>query len=364
MPGIYIHIPFCDGKCPYCDFYSLQGDDDLLERYTRALCERIARWPGERLPAETVYFGGGTPNLLGSHRLARVLEAVARRFALSEQAEITLEANPTHVDREFFRQAREAGFNRLSLGLQSANEEELRLLGRAHTREDAAQAVENARAAGFENLSLDLMLALPRSTLESLGRSVEFAASLEPEHLSAYLLKVEEGTPFAARGVNPLEEDSAAEQYLFLVQRLEELGYAQYEISNFARPGRESRHNLVYWRDEEYLGFGPAAHSFFQGRRFYWPRDLEGFLRGDEPVPDGPGGDFQEFAMLGLRLTEGLTRERCRERFGAAGEAQLDRLLERARKLPGNLVDIQTDSLRLTPEGFLVSNLVLGELVG
>ncbi len=363
MAGVYIHVPFCDGKCPYCDFYSLRGDDALLERYTARLCQRILAWEGEDVSAETVYFGGGTPNLLGAPRLARVLQAVARRFAPGAAAEVTLEANPTHVDRAFFQQARQAGFNRLSLGLQSANEEELRLLGRAHSPADAARAVEDARAAGFENISLDLMLALPGSTAQTLGQSIEFAAGLGVEHLSAYLLKVEEGTPFAVRKVQPLEEDAAAGQYLFLVEELAKRGYEQYEISNFARPGRESRHNLIYWHDEEYLGFGPAAHSFFRGRRFYWPRDLEGFLQGNPPVEDGAGGDFEEFAMLGLRLTEGLTRARCVERFGEAGGAQLDRLMERAKRLPRELVRLEPDRLALTPRGFLVSNGVLGELL-
>ena len=363
MPGIYIHIPFCDGKCPYCDFYSLRGSEELKEQYTEELCRRIRTWPEEGLPVETVYFGGGTPNLLGAPRLGRVLEAVGQRFALSAAAEVTLEANPTHVDRAFFRQVRAAGFNRLSMGLQSANEEELRLPGRAHSTQDVTQAVADARAAGFENLSLDLMLGLPRSSPESLEHSVEFAAGLEPEHLSSYLLKVEEGTPFAARGIRPLEEDLAANQYLFLVQKLDELGYRQYEISNFARPGRESRHNLVYWHDQEYLGFGPGAHSFWQGKRFYCPRDLEGFLRGNEPVQDGPGGSFEEFVMLGLRLTEGISRERCEERFGEAGIIQFRGLMERARKLPQQLVRLEEERLSFTPEGFLVSNALLGELL-
>ena len=363
MPSIYIHIPFCDGKCPYCDFYSLRGDEALMDRYTAALRRSLGLWKGRGLPAETVYLGGGTPTVLGARRLSEILEAAADCFAIAPGAEITVEANPTHVDRALFAALRQAGANRLSLGLQSAHREELRLLGRRHTERDAAQAVEDAMAAGFRRLSLDLMLALPGGSEETVGGSIQFAAGLGVEHLSAYLLKVEAGTPFAAQGIKPLDEDAAARQYLFAVEELARLGYAQYEISNFARPGGESRHNLVYWRDEEYLGFGPGAHSFFEGRRFFYPRDLDAFLAGAPPQDDGPGGDLEEMALLALRLTEGLTRRRCGERFGPQGEAWFDRLARRAAACPPRLIRLSPGRVALTPEGFLVFNTLLGRLL-
>lgn len=366
MLGFYIHVPFCHGKCPYCDFYSRPDSPRKMDAYVSAVTAALAPWR-ERLAGRelaTVYFGGGTPSLLGARRLGTILQAVRQGFSLAPGAEITLEANPTSVDRAFFQEVRQAGFNRLSMGLQSANGEELRFLGRTHSPQQAAQAVENARAAGFSNISLDLMLGLPGGSREKLGRSIAFAAFLGVEHISSYILKVEPGTPFAARGVQVPDEDDTAEQYLFAVEELARLGYGQYEISNFARPGKESRHNLLYWRGEEYLGFGPGAHSFFGGRRFYYPRDLEGFLQGNSPAEDGTGGDFGEFAMLNLRLTRGLRREDCLARFGAEGGALFDEVLENARRCPPRLLRADGEAISFTPEGFLVSNALLVRLLG
>lgn len=362
--GLYIHVPFCDGKCPYCDFYSLPAREEAMDAYVRRLGELLPRFAeGYPRPLRTVYFGGGTPSLLGPARLGALLEEAARRFSLLPGAEITCEANPTGLSGDLFPGLRAAGFNRLSLGLQSAHEDELELLGRRHSPQDAARAVEAARTAGFENISLDLMLALPGGSTGKLGKSIGFAASLGPEHLSAYILKVEPGTPFARRGVPQPQEDRAADEYLFCVEELARRGFRQYEISNFARPGFESRHNLVYWRCEEYLGLGPGAHSFLEGRRFLWPRDLDGFLQGAEPVDDGPGGGFEEFAMLNLRLTRGLRLSDCEERFGREGGAAFRLLLQRARALPQRLLRAEEDSVALTPEGFLVSNGILARLL-
>lgn len=361
MPGIYIHVPFCDGKCPYCDFYSRRGTENDRNSFVEAVKTAIDRWEKThgRERAETVYFGGGTPNLLGAERLAALLSQVARSFDLAAAAEVTLEANPTHVDEGFFRAVKEAGFNRLSMGMQSVNENELELLGRKHTPKDVEAAVQAARAAGFENLSLDLMLGLPGGTKEKLLQSIEFAAGLEPEHISSYLLKIEPGTPFSARHLVLPEDDCAADQYLFCVEELEKRGYEQYEISNFARPGRESRHNLVYWHGEEYLGFGPAAHSFYHGKRFYYPRDFEGFLAGNAPCPDGEGGSFSEYAMLNLRLKEGLHLAQCRERFGSEGEKSFAQMVQNAKSCPPHLIRADSEQISFTTEGFLVSNALL-----
>ena len=362
--GLYFHVPFCAGKCPYCDFYSQPAREEAMDAYVRRVKELLPllaeRYPR---PLGTVYFGGGTPSLLGPDRLAALLEKAAGSFPLRPGAEVTCEANPTGLPGDFFPRLGAAGFNRLSLGLQSANEDELRLLGRKHAPRDAARAVEAARAAGFGNTSLDLMLALPGGSIAKLARTIDFAASLGPEHLSAYILKVEPGTPFARQGVPQPQEDRAADEYLFCVEELARRGFGQYEISNFARPGFESRHNLVYWRCEEYLGLGPGAHSFLEGQRFFWPRDLDGFLRGEEPVGDGPGGGFGEFAMLNLRLTQGLTESACGARFGRMGKEEFRRLREKARVLPGTLVRAEAERVSLTPEGFLVSNSILARLL-
>lgn len=364
MLGLYIHVPFCAGKCPYCDFYSLAPDGDTADRYVKRTLEVMAEYgSGCGRQAGTVYFGGGTPSILGAKRLSALLEGAAKHFSLSSDAEITCEANPTGLASGFFSELRRSGFNRLSMGMQSANEAELRLLGRRHGPDQVRLAVGLARTAGFDNISLDLMLALPGSTQDHLGKSISFAASLAPEHISAYILKIEPGTPFAARGLELPDDDDTADQYLFAVDRLASLGYAQYEISNFSRPGYESRHNLCYWRCEEYLGLGPAAHSFYNGRRFHWECDLHGYLSGALPADDGPGGSPEEFAMLKLRLAQGLNEDDCKARFGGYGGKLFAQIKSRAARYPKSLITITPDTVSFTPQGFLVSNALLARIL-
>lgn len=361
MAGLYIHIPFCRGKCPYCDFYSLPCEEGAMDAYVRRTEAVLAQWGG--MPITTIYFGGGTPSLLGPERLSRLLRQARKSFPLAPPGEVTLEANPTHVNEAFFAALAEAGFTRLSMGMQSADQEELKLLGRAHSPENVKEAVKAAQRAGFRNISLDMMLGLPGGSREKLGRTIAFASGLGVQHISAYILKVEPDTPFASAGLVLPDGDETAEEYLFCVEELARQGFFQYEISNFSHPGFESRHNLIYWQGEEYLGIGPGAHSFQNGRRFYFPRDLEGFLAGSAPADDGPGGSFPEYAMLRLRLTEGLSEAGCGERFGPAGERAFRRLLENAKTCPPHLIRISPQSLRFTPEGFLVSNALLLRLL-
>lgn len=256
-----------------------------------------------------------------------------------------------------------AGVTRLSIGLQSADDGELRLLGRRHTAAQARQAVRDAQAAGFANISLDLMLAIQLQTEDSLRRSVEFCAECGVQHVSAYLLKVERGTPYDRRRdkLRLPGEDETAELYLLACRELEQYGFAQYEISNFARKGKESRHNLKYWNDEEYFGAGPSAHSFLDGARYYYPPDLAAFLGGREPVREGSGGSFEEYAMLRLRLADGLRGDECRARFGHGIPPEYR---ERAEKYAGaGLLTCGDDAIRLTPRGFLVSNALIGEIL-
>ena len=367
MLSIYIHTPFCKSKCPYCDFYSARPQEEsALEAYAQAVCARLAVF-GEKYghrDVGTVYFGGGTPSVLGAERLCRILQAVKAAFYVHDDAEITAECNPADVDRAFFEKLKAGGFNRISMGMQSANADELQLLGRRHTAADVEKAMRAAREAGMDNVSVDLMLALPGSNCETLKKSIDFCAQLQADHVSAYILKIEPETPCAKMAdtfVLP-DDDGAADQYLFMVERLRELGYAQYEISNFTKPGKESRHNLQYWRCGEYLGVGPAAHSFMAGKRFYFPRDVEGFMNGNDPVEDGEGGSFSEFAMLSLRLREGLQREACAARF-PNGEGLYETVLQNAKRMPKPLVEANGDSIALTAEGFLVSNTILAEIL-
>ena len=289
--GLYLHIPFCKAKCIYCDFYSLPHSEEKMDAYTAALQRDLIRWADQAKDhtVDTIYFGGGTPSYLGAERLCRLLETVFAHYRVDKNDEITTEANPDSA-REVLalRQLREAGFNRISLGMQSASDDELRLIGRVHTHKETVEAVRAARAAGFDNVSLDLIYGLPEQTMAHWRENLQAAIALEPEHLSCYGLKIEEGTPLD-RKKNTLripDDDEQAEEYLATVELLEKAGYAQYEISNFARPGRESRHNLKYWTMQEYLGFGPGAHSDFGGRRFAYARDLNAYIKGGEHLSE------------------------------------------------------------------------------
>lgn len=366
-PGIYIHVPFCAAKCPYCNFYSVKAQDSLMDAYTDQLCRALdlsaQRWPRK---ADSLYLGGGTPILLGPARIEKILNTARRHFLL-EQAEITLEANPASTLKGTLADLYAAGVNRLSFGMQSADEDELRLLGRRHTAEEAALSVEQAQKVGFSNLSLDLMLGLPQQTARSVENSVAFCVGTGVSHISAYLLKVEPGTPFDRRGVanHCPDADRQADLYLCAVNALQEHGYFQYEISNFARPGFHSRHNCKYWLGAEYLGLGPAAHSFLEGRRRFFPPDLSAFLSAQDPLAlmedDGPGGGIQEFLMLGLRLTQGISR---REGAAAFPNYDWESLWKKAAPMvQAGYMEQAEDRLFFTPEGFLLSNAILARIL-
>ncbi|MDR1001843.1 MAG: radical SAM family heme chaperone HemW [Oscillospiraceae bacterium] len=364
--GIYIHTPFCASKCPYCDFYSGTPSAGAVAAYTSALLREISRYKGRGIAADTVYFGGGTPPLLGAENIVRIIGGISDAFNISDDAEITLEANPSFSLCELFKAVSFTQtphcVNRISLGMQSANEHELRFLGRRHSNSQVSDAVLAAREAGIENISLDLMLALPRQTEEELAASVRFAHSLAPSHISAYILKVEDNTPFGHAGIVLPEDDSVCGLYTSAVRLLGEMGYAQYEISNFSKRGMESRHNLKYWNAEEYIGFGPSAHSFFEGKRFFYPRDTESFISSPQAIFDGDGGGEEEYIMLRLRLTEGLVFSDYRDRFGEDVPADY---LKRAGELSSRgLLSIDSRAIRLTTEGFLVSNSIIGYILG
>ncbi len=360
--GLYIHVPFCVKKCGYCDFYSVVGNDNLMDMYTAAVCEKIKNYKG-KVTADTLYFGGGTPSVIGGKRVAMMINAA--RDILTDNAEITVEANPADNLDDFFSRCRNAGVNRLSLGLQSANDNELSLLTRRHTRNDVAEAVSLAVKYGIDNISLDLMLGTEGQTKDSLLKSVDFCADMGANHVSAYMLKIEEGTPFATRKFEtPLaDDDEVSELYLSAIDRLAEKGYTQYEISNFAKDGAFSRHNLKYWNCDEYIGIGPSAHSFFEGERFYYDRDINGFICGNGTVFDGKGGDFEEYAMLRLRLCDGLRSDLVISRF-ENGNKLYDNILSRTEKLAhAGYLTANSEKIALTPKGFLISNSIICELI-
>lgn len=346
MTGLYIHVPFCRRKCLYCDFYSVALEEGLAERYTAAVIRNIKAYGGR---FDTVYFGGGTPILLAPY-LGDMLKAAD----IAEGAEITAEANPCEMTDAALQALLKAGVNRISVGVQSLCDNELQALGRRHDSDTAVQAILRAEAAGFDNISADLMLGVPKQTSDSLAQTLERLTELPITHVSAYMLKVEQNTPFGRNTPALPDEDGTADMYLQTVQTLAQRGFHQYEISNFAKDGCECRHNLKYWHAEEYLGIGPAAHSFLGGRRFGVPRELNAFLvseRQEERLTEEAPDPTEEQIMLGLRLSEGISEQLWRPLEGAL------------KRIPKQYYSIENGRLRLTAEGFLLSNEIITLLI-
>lgn len=366
--GLYIHIPFCKAKCAYCDFYSLAHSEEKMDAYMAALLRHLEEVAPRAagMQVDTVYFGGGTPSYLGAARLCRILQTVLRRYDVARDAEITLEANPDSAgDWKELRRLRRAGFNRLSLGVQSTDDALLRRIGRIHTYEQVQQAVTAARKAKFTDLSLDLIYGLPGQTMEGWQRTLADAVALGPEHLSCYGLKLEEGTPlWQQRQTLTLPDDDAqADMYLYTVAALGEMGYEQYEISNFAKPGKASRHNLKYWRMEEYAGFGPGAHSDFGGVRYGYVRDIDSYIAGrlvlSESETDSTLARDYEYVMLSLRTAAGIDRQTFEKRYRQRFQP-METLFEQYEK--AGLASRTEGGWRLTPKGFLVSNSIIAAL--
>ena len=365
--GLYLHIPFCKSKCPYCDFYSFSGKDTEKEQYSKVLNEKIlssisALQSDGMCKADTLYIGGGTPSVLGAKNLSSLVNACNSGF-LTNDAEITVECNPHGLDEDFFKTLHECGVNRISLGLQSAVDSERRILGRLSDKNQVKNAVKMAQKVGFENITLDVMLGVPNQTEKSLNETLDFCVSLGVPHISAYMLKLEENTHFYKNQhkYNFPDDDLTADLYLQMCETLENQGIMQYEISNFAKKGFESRHNLKYWHCDEYLGLGPSAHSFLDGKRFYFDRDFNAFMNGSSPIDDGLGGDFTEYAMLNLRLVEGLDETKVSHRFGHSIPKQI---YENSKILIDNGYMISNENgLALTRKGFLMSNTILSEIL-
>ena len=372
--GIYVHVPFCRSKCQYCDFYSLTAKDDkVMDDYLRATCAHIkesgALAPGYKV--DTIYFGGGTPSFFGADGIATIMTAIRRNFDVDSGAEITFEANPDSVSDKFLGRMRAEGFNRVSLGIQCDDDEILKKIGRPHDYAQAVSAVQRIRKAGFRNLSVDLMYGLPNQTLNGWKDTVERVLALNPDHISCYGLKLEEGTPMYEyrEFLNLPNDDMQADMYLAAVEILRSKGFRQYEISNFARKGLYSRHNMKYWTGGEYLGFGPNASSDFAGKRFTIIRDLQGYIQGikeggevlqeiDEiPIRERAG----EYLMMRLRTSAGIMKEEYERQF-LLPFAPLEDALEKCRAF-GHAVKSEDGRWRLTPKGFLISNTIISDLL-
>ena len=389
VAGVYLHIPFCKSRCSYCDFATdVWRSGDAVERYVDALCREIKGGNTTRecvknaergtrnaeskhtlttlrvsASVDTIYFGGGTPSLLSSKQIGRILDAVKEKFDIAADAEITMEMNPATVTPETLRAYRELGINRASFGVQTFNDRDLKLLARGHDADDARNTFKMLRDAGFDNISLDLIAGLPGQTLEDWSRNLDEAIAMQSEHISLYLLEIHEGTPLANQIKSerrPLpDEELAAEMYEVMLDRLAVAGYEQYEISNFSKPGFASRHNTKYWRLESVYGFGVSAHSFDGRERYANERDTAKYIQmiGNEKdaevfreTPDVAS----EYIFLGLRLTEGVSLSGFRDMFGkdilSLYADDIDGIID------SELVEVSGDRMRLTKKGMLYSN--------
>ena len=370
--GVYIHIPFCASKCGYCDFYSLADCDKNMGKYQDALLRHIKEAATTMAPyyIDTVYFGGGTPSYYGAKRLAEIFNALKREAKVLKTAEVTVECNPDSVKRRDLNLLKKEGFNRISLGVQSASDDLLKIIGRRHNFTQVKKAVKMIRQAGFDNLSIDLIYGLPNQTKGDWAETLAKVLDLEPDHLSCYGLKLEEGTPMYAQykdsPVIPTDDDQA-DMYLYTVETLNHYGYQQYEVSNFARRGKASRHNMKYWDMDDYLGFGPGAHSCMGNTRYSFVRNMNAYIKGvtqdgdilDEYEQLDELDRASEYLMLGMRRSRGISQEEYRQVY-RSDFAPIEALLQEyekdgwTKKFDGRWC--------FTPQGFLLSNILIGSL--
>lgn len=367
---LYVHIPFCVRKCQYCDFLSGPSDEETKDRYIEALLKEIrAAEHTENYEIVSVFIGGGTPSALKAEAIASIMRTLQEQFFFCEDAEVTIEANPGTVDLEKLTIYRNVGINRLSLGLQSTDAEELKLLGRIHSYEEFLKSYEWAREAGFSNINIDMMFAIPGQTGEAWRQHLYQVAELNPEHISAYSLIIEEGTPFAEQNLDLPDEDTEYQMYEDTAEILERYGYRQYEISNYAKQGYMCRHNAGYWQRREYLGFGLGASSLYGGMRFSNTRRMQEYLK-ESRNPDQIRKDvtvlsrnerIEEFMFLGLRMTEGISEKKFEENFDVRLMDVYGDILQKYEET-GFMEHIET-KWRLTRKGIHVSNHILADFL-
>ena len=376
--GLYVHIPFCRSKCDYCDFCSIvPNSNSVVEHYTDALILQMEDYSAKLRPylIDTVYIGGGTPTSLDEKRLSRIIENIYRNFKIAKKAEFTIEANPATCDLKSLRRLRKLGVNRLSMGLQSVHDNELRALGRIHTFADFRETYEAARTAGFDNVSLDLMYGIPEQTEKSFAQTLSTVTALEPDHISMYALKIEDGTPFAHRKDSLVlpDEDTQFSMYMNGVEYLASRGFERYEISNFARGGRYSKHNLKYWHCEEYFGLGAAAHSFLEGERVSTTRNIRDFIDAleivnndikviDSKVTVKGEALADDYVMLAMRLSEGVNAADFKAKFGIEFNEKYGVLLDDY--VDEGFVEKDEKGYRFTSTGMFVSNYILSDVLG
>lgn len=367
---IYVHIPFCIKKCDYCDFLSGPSGASEQAAYVQALLGEIsAVTEGKGRSVSSVFIGGGTPSVLDENFIGEILEAVKTKFFLQKDAEITIEVNPGTADRKKLQAYRKYGINRLSIGLQSPDDRELKILGRIHDYEQFLETYHSAREAGFDNINIDLMSAVPDQTYEGWIQNLHTVARLKPEHISAYSLIIEEGTPFAMRKLNLPDEDTEYQMYEATAQILKEYGFEQYEISNYAKKGRECRHNTGYWIRQDYLGLGLGAASLYGSERFANTADRKKYqensthpelIREKEPTLTRED-EMAEFMFLGLRMTRGIEKAEFQNRFGCSVEEIYGEVLEKYESM--GFLQEEDGRIFLSRKGIHVSNTVMAEFL-
>ena len=370
--GIYVHIPFCASKCAYCNFYSLAGADKLIPAYHSAIIRHIEEYAPQLdgVLIDTVYFGGGTPSHYGANRLVSIFNTLKKHGHVLVDSEVTVEINPGGITREDLVKLRRAGFNRLSIGVQCANDAMLKNIGRTHTFADAEETVKNARQAGFENISADIMYGLPSQDKDAWAETVARTAALKAEHISCYGLKIEEGTQLYIFKDSPFlpDDDVQADMYLYAVETLARFGYRQYEISNFARRGFESKHNLKYWLADEYIGFGAGAYSYIGRCRYGFIENIGKYIEHvnlEQVIVEYSEemSDFEnaaEYLMFRLRTTHGISQEEYYDIY----RLKMDYVMELLHKYEANGWALYKDGRwRFTPTGFLLSNTLIGEII-
>lgn len=366
--GLYVHIPFCVRKCNYCDFCSFAGvDKDTRSAYINKMCEEIESYKDKEIAIDTIFFGGGTPTLLSPTEFSRIVKSIKNTFSVSDDVEFAMEANPGTTNRAKISELVKLGVNRFSIGLQSIHGNELKKLGRIHDFEDFKKAFNDMRAEGIANINVDLMYGIPEQTKETFRETLKKVTEISPEHLSVYGLILEEGTPFFdMKGELKLpSEDEECDMYSLASEFLSRNGYSHYEISNYAKPGFESKHNLKYWKDQEYIGVGVSAYSYFNGRRFGNTKSISDYISADSPIaydePIDLNEEKYEYVMLALRLKDGFSSEDYKKRFGedfiSGREETIKEFVDRG------YMSVCGDRIFLTESGFYVSNYILTELL-
>lgn len=375
--GLYLHVPFCRSKCIYCDFYSLPAKSDTeFKRYINSLILHMEDYSNavSTMLVDTVFIGGGTPSVIPTKNMIELINGVYHNFNVDPDAEITMEANPATIDRSMMKKYISEGVNRFSFGLQSANDHELNMLSRSHTFDDFVDTFHHARKAKCGNINVDIMFGIPGQTKQSFMNTLHQLVALEPEHISMYGLKIEEGTPLAQKAdmMQFPEEDDEFEMYLTAIDFLASHGYMQYEISNFARSGYECKHNLKYWNCEPYLGLGPAAHSYFNGKRFSFKRDVQAYINSlelldpqvnitDECYMVSDHDRMGEYIMLQLRLCSGIDTEKFKQRFGRDFEKMYANALQVY--IENGFMSKKNECYCFTPKGMYVSNYILSAML-